>query len=215
MNEARQGTGRLDDSDPAISPEGVFALERHDKIEALIQDPGEGMGRIEPDGTYYREQLAVEETLDPACRSRRPFRALEKADPFGGEFRDEKGVQHLVLLFNESMRRLADAEELLGRGEIVRSPLHRSIGHLLFETRHPDLEEFIEIGAADTKKLQAFEQRDGLILSKFEHAAVELQKTQFPVDVKLRLAEIGDFGGRWHNGRGLVYGQGDIDGMSL
>src|SRR5919197_6530168 len=188
---------------PLFCPKASLPSSVTIKLRLLFRILGKGWAGSRPMGLITGSNSRLKKRFIQLAALAVHSERLRKRIPSAASLGDEKGVQHLVLLFNEPMRRLADAAELLGRGEIVRSPLHRSIGHLLFETRHPDLEEFIEIGAADTEKLQTFEQRDGLVLSKFEHAAVELQKTQFPVDVKLGLAEIGDLGGRRGSGRGL------------
>src|SRR5256885_10243042 len=53
-----------------------------------------------------------------------------------------------------------------------------------------DLEELIEIAAADAQELQPLEQRHRLIERLIQNPLVELEERQFPVDVVLGRLEV-------------------------
>jgi len=55
---------------------------------------------------------------------------------------------------------------------------------LLLETGDPHLKKFVEIGTDDAIEFQAFEERVVCVQCLIEHALVELQPTQFAIDVE-------------------------------
>ena len=61
---------------------------------------------------------------------------------------------------------------------------------LLLQTRDPDLEKFIQIRADDAEKLQAFEERVGLVKRLVKHPLVEFQPAQLAVDEIVFIREI-------------------------
>ena len=61
---------------------------------------------------------------------------------------------------------------------------------LLLQSANAFHEEFIEIAADDSKKLDAFQSRGGIVCSHVQYAIVEFQPRQFPVQVEFRTIEV-------------------------
>ena len=83
----------------------------------------------------------------------------------------------------------ADFREDFGRREPVGLGLQRGQFGPLDQAGGPNLEELVEIRAGDAQKVEPLQQRGPRILGLFEHAAIELEQTQFPIDVPLRIVE--------------------------
>jgi hypothetical protein len=78
-----------------------------------------------------------------------------------------------------------DRVELLLRGEPVGRWLADPRGQLSLETRHPDHEELVEIGAEDRQELDPLEQRRALVHGFMEDARVEVQPGELPIEIRL------------------------------
>src|ERR1019366_5719778 len=74
------------------------------------------------------------------------------------------------------------ARESLGGREAVVRRLHDLRGELVEEARHADHEELVEVRLADREELQALEERPALVVGLFEHALVESQPGELPVE---------------------------------
>ena len=189
-DNALQGARYLDDGETTVAAEGVFAAERHDEVEALVEDLGKRMRRVERDRRDQRRHLVVKELVQPVGLRRRPVGAADEAYRFGLELRDQHAVQHPVLLVDEVVRRRADRLGEIGRAEIVRAGLHRAGVELFLDAGDADLEKLVEIQGGDAEEPKAFEQRRAGVLGEIEHAAIEFDQAELPVDVELRLLEI-------------------------
>src|SRR5439155_5858635 len=73
----------------------------------------------------------------------------------------------------------------------------------VLQSRHPDHEELVEVRRHDDGELQPVQQRGGGVHRFFEHAAVELQPGQLPVDEELGLLLARPSGGLHHDARAL------------
>ena len=76
----------------------------------------------------------------------------------------------------------ADGRKLLAGGASVGSPSHHPVRHLLFESRHPHLEEFVQVGSPDGKKPHFLQQRNVWALGQKKDPAVEIQPGKLPVE---------------------------------
>ncbi len=207
LHEPRQGARGADDGHAAVAPEGVLALEGDDEVQALVEHPREGMRRVEGDGAQHRGELPREVALDPGGLAPVPLAAADEADVLRVQARNQHLVQDPVLLVHEGMADLRDAPELIRRAEVVGAALRGAVGDLLLEPGDADLEELVEVRGRDAQEAQAFEERDALVLRLLEHATVELEQGEFPVDVEFRACEVDRVHGvreRLQNGSGSM-----------
>ena len=67
-----------------------------------------------------------------------------------------------------------------------RQPVHRALDHLaldlLLDARHAHLEELIQVRADDAEELHPLQQRVLRVERLLQHAVIELQPAQFPID---------------------------------
>ncbi|GAB4328226.1 MAG: hypothetical protein Kow0074_24030 [Candidatus Zixiibacteriota bacterium] len=122
-----------------------------------------------------------------------PLVAAQDANALGGEIREYLPLQHPVLLGNHLVCDTTDLSEQQLRGQAVLIGVHDPERDLLLATRHPNLEEFVEIGAADRQKTQFLEQWYVWIAGQLQDTAVELKEAQFTIDVQARVVQV-DFG---------------------
>ena len=85
----------------------------------------------------------------------------------------------------------ANRLQLLGTDNPSGPALNRAGFQQLLEARYADLEELVEVRARNAQELHAFQQRDALVLGLLQHALIELQERQFPVDIELRRLQVG------------------------
>ena len=74
--------------------------------------------------------------------------------------------------------------------QAVRPRVVRLVLDLLLDPRHAHLEKLIEVRRDNPKEPHAFQQRLGRVLRLFQHAAIEGQPAQFPVDEKLGITRV-------------------------
>ena len=84
------------------------------------------------------------------------------------------------------VRNFADFAQDLLRLQAIRAGLLASEGNLLFQAGHADLEKLIKVAGENQQELEAFKQWIGFIQCLLQHADVELQLRQLPVDIQLR-----------------------------
>ena len=87
-----------------------------------------------------------------------------------------------VLVIDHLSGTHADSGQRLGCGKPIRPGVGGAGLLLLLETRNADFKKFIQVGADDAEKLQAFQKRVGLVKRLVKHALVELQPAQLAVD---------------------------------
>ena len=75
-----------------------------------------------------------------------------------------------------------DRGELLARRQPAGRGAGHAGGHLVLQRRDADLEELVEVGRADRHELQPLEQRDARLLGQRQHAPVEVEPAQLPVE---------------------------------
>lgn len=84
---------------------------------------------------------------------------------------------------------LRDGPAALDRRQPVGGSLDNTALHLLLEPGNPDLEELVEVRTDDAEILDPLEQWIATVQRLVEHALIELEPTELPVDVA-----VGTFG---------------------
>ena len=78
FDEPRQGAGRRHYGQAALPPEGVLAVQLQDEVQALVDQAGEGMGRVQPQGADDRQDFILEVALGPVNDGRAPLVAVQE-----------------------------------------------------------------------------------------------------------------------------------------
>ena len=178
-NDARQDARHLDDGQVGVEP---ISLEMDDDIEALVEKLGEGMRRIDRQRREDREDLVVEELLEVLALRLRDIGEVMELDVLHGEARLDLLVPAAVLILDLLAGALRDRGELGLGGHAVRRQGDRPHLHLLLETCHAHLKELVEIRADNAEELETLQEGVLLVECLIEHALVELQPAQAPVD---------------------------------
>ena len=87
-----------------------------------------------------------------------------------------------LLMAREHRDRLADAAELFGRRQPVGALGGDTLAYLAFQAGNPDHEKLVEIVGGNRQETHPFEQRVGNVLGLLEHATIEMEPGQFPID---------------------------------
>ena len=95
-----------------------------------------------------------------------------------------------VLIIHHLPRTHTDSGQRLGSGKPIRPGVGGASLLLLLQTRDPDLEKFIQVGADDAEKLQAFQKRVRFVKCLIKHALIEFQPAQLAVDEIVFIREI-------------------------
>jgi hypothetical protein len=161
----------------------------HREVLAQVRDERERVPGVERQRGEHRADVAREVAVQVFVDLRRPALRIEQADllvleqlaerrPRGGH-----GLEHHV-------RARAHRFELLARGVAVGCHVFDAGPEPAHRGGDADHEELVEVGAGDRQELHPLEQRMALVLRLREHALVELEPAQLPVDVERRVLEI-------------------------
>ena len=181
-DEPRQGARRLHNGCTGTAPERIAAFELDHEVQTLVEHLGEGVRRIQADRREDRQQLAEEIFADPLALRRVPVRAAAKVDAFGGKLREQDFVEEPVLRIDKRAH-LADYKRVdLRRAFSVGTGLVDIELDLFLEPRDADLDELIEVGRNDAEETQPLQQRHRFVRCLCQHAPVELEDAEFPVE---------------------------------
>ena len=108
----------------------------------------------------------------------------------GRQRRENQLIQQLVLILDQRQRALVNRRQLFGHAHAVGPAAERAQLQALLQAGDADLEELVEVGAGDAEKADALQQRQRFVVRLREHALVEVEKRQLPIDVVLGSLEI-------------------------
>ena len=148
------------------------------------------MTRINCQGREYRENFRLKELMEIGPLLLVQVNVIQQVNALFGQ----QGTQHLgvvlMLLGHDRAQVFSNFNQLL----LGRSPVGGPLGHarfyLLFEGRHAHHEKFIQVGAEDRRELQPLQQGVAIVHRLVQHSPVELNPTQFPVEVVLRIVQV-------------------------
>ena len=95
----------------------------------------------------------------------------------------QRAQQRPVLLLFEPAHKGPARFELVFRRAAVNRAILNAGAALLLESADSLHEELVDVRAYDGDELHPFEQRDSIVFGLVEHAEVEIQPGQFPVEV--------------------------------
>ena len=111
------------------------------------------------------------------------LRVVDDRDALRGEPAAKVADEERVIE-DEAGDPLADGGELLGRGAPVGRVLGAAGRHLLHESRHPHLEELVQVGREDGQELGPLEEGVPLVPRLVQDAGIEVEPGQLAVDVR-------------------------------
>ena len=153
MNDPGKQSGHLHHRRSIHAAECVDPLERHDKIQALIEQFWKGVSRIQALRAQEGQQFTGEIAANPSELSRAPIRAFEKADLVLLKLRNQVVIQNDVLLTDQLVRHVRNSLELLSWSQPIGSGLTRAVSNLLLQACDTDFEKFVEIRTDDAQEI--------------------------------------------------------------
>ena len=114
-HQSRQRARRLHHRFAAGAAECIFAFERHDEAQALVQHLRKRVRGIESHRAQDRHEVVREIVTQPLRLLLVPAIARNEADAFGIEPRQKQLVQHAILFVEQFVRHLRDGPQLIGR----------------------------------------------------------------------------------------------------
>src|SRR2546421_675375 len=185
----------------------VRALDHERDVEALVVHVGEGMTGVDGERRQDRIDAGAEQGVNVAPLGVVQVLEPHPLDPAGGQPRQHVGSENAVLLGDEFVHPAFDGGELLGGREPVRPVVLRLDPgiHLLLQAGHPDLEELVQVGAEDREEFEALEPGVRRVGRLFQHAGVELEPGELPVQVVVRRV-----GGQGALGHGYFLGRDQV-----
>ena len=194
-DDPRQRAWRAHDRHVPLAAEGILAFQQHHHVQRLVEDLRERVRRIQPERRQHRHDLVAEVLAQPRGLLRRPLLALQQADARIGQRRAQFLVEAAVLRLHQLCGAVVDATQQDRRCQPVRRRRSTELDRMPDRTA-ADLEELVEVGAADAQEAQALQQRHRWILRLRQHAEIEVQLRQLAVGVQRRVAQGEDgFGG--------------------
>src|SRR6185295_13971344 len=125
--------------------------------KAQIRDVREGMGGIDDQRSQHREDVRLEIAIHAAPLLGLQVADVEEGQLLAGKARQYDVVQTLGVVPLHIPDDTADRLELLIRRQAVGRALTVACGQLFLESRHPDLEELVQVRAEDSQELKPFQ----------------------------------------------------------
>ncbi len=197
---AVEHSGHLDPREAAPSVNRI--AHQHRQVERQIRDERERMAGIHGQGCEHRQDAALEMRAQVVALGGVQLLDGYQVDALGGKSGPDALGEQALLFFAQFDGGFAYLLELLLGGEPVDAEPGYPRGDPVGEARDADLEELVEVRREDRQEGDALEQRNGLIRGQSEHAGVERQPRQLPVEILvLRLAPAPDAHRRGRGGR--------------
>ena len=189
-DDARQGARHLHDGELRIAPECVLARQAHDEVQALVLNARERPCRIQAERCEDGLDFLGEVVREPIALFRGRCLGVHELDALGRQRRENQLIQQLILVLDQRQRAFVNRRQLFGHAHAVGAGAERAQLLALLQAGDADLEELIEVRAGDAEKPDALQQRQRFVVHLREHALVEVEKRQLPIDVVLGSLEI-------------------------
>ena len=189
LDDARQRGGHLHGGEVGRVAVLVARGQQHAQVEALVEDQREGTRTVDRHRREHRIDLVLEIAPDPLAQLGRELLVLEEAHAVAQQIGQHVLAQDLILLGHHQLRALRDQRNLpLGR-ESGRVGLFIAGVALIAQRRDADHEKLVEVGRDDREKLHPF--KDGIVRigRLHEHALVEFQPAELPVQVQVAVGQ--------------------------
>ena len=177
--EPRQQLRHLDAREPLLPGLAVA----HEEAEAQREhgDVRERLARADRQRRQHREDLRLEDSLQLLELGAVEVVDLGDHDPLLRQGGLQVALPELRLLGNQLERAFADRPQRRSRRQAVaRCPGH-SAGHLVHQAGDADHEELVHVAGEDRAEVGPLEQRHGVVARDVEHARVEVELRQLPV----------------------------------
>ena len=182
-HEARQCRGDHDELADFLFVGAALQIEDHRHAE--IGDEGKRMRRVQRLQCQDRENFVPEIGFKPRPVCLRHICTRNDTDALRCHFSPQLPPQKL-LVRHQPVGFFPDQFELLGWDEAIDRHLFNTAHLLATQAGHTDHEELIEVSAGNRQEPKPFQQRVVGVLCFFQHAPVELQPADFPVEIARR-----------------------------
>ena len=165
LDQPRQNTRHLHDRQMPKRLARKRHLQANDHVQRLVQQLRKGVRGIDRQRCQHRTNLRIIIILHPLQLLGRQFLAPAA-----------------VLLIHHFLDALPDDPKGFRRRQAISASLRYVRFDLLLDPCHPHLEELIQVGIGNAKKLQPFQQRVARIQRLVQHPLVELQPAQLTIE---------------------------------
>ena len=156
--------------------------DRRSEVQGQARDVGERMRGVDRERREHREDAVAEPPAEEFLVGVRQLLPVHEADAFLLERRQQVAGDQLVRPGLQPRDPFTDRLKLLARTHAVRRRRRHARLDLFLEAGDADLEELVEVLRVDRDELHPFEQRARRVLGERQHAVVEVQPRQLPVD---------------------------------
>ena len=176
-HQARQRTRYAQNGHIVVATKSIIALQPHDEVQRLVGHLGKRMGRIQPNRHQQRLHLLGEIAVHPFPLGRRAVAIGHHTDADTPEGRADLFVVDPVLLRHQGMGMVGQGLQRCRHGRPLLDG--RTHGRDLRCGAH--LEELVQIGGDDGQEPQPLQQRHIVAHGPGQHAFVERQNAQVPI----------------------------------
>ena len=179
---AEQFLGHLDASQHL--GRGLGVAQQHRQREREVGDVRERTSEADHQGRQGREDLVLEDPVQPLALGLAQFVQRGDADAFDGQGRAQVPVEALSQSAVELQRAASDRLDLLlGREAVGAAGVDAGVD-LVPEPGHAHHEEFVEVRCIDGTELDPLEQRDRLVFGQLEDPLVEVEPGELAVEIQ-------------------------------
>ena len=158
----------------------VRVAQRHQQVQGQVRDEREGVRRVDGLRGDEREDVLEVVLAQSLLFAVREVVVFEEEHPVRLELAQQRRDERVTLRLELADDRVARLDLLL-RSAPVGAQVLEARSHLLFEPADPLHEEFVEVRADDGRELHALQEWRALVHPLVQHAAVELEPGQLPV----------------------------------
>ncbi len=164
--------------------------QQHGQRQAQVRDERKRMAGIDGQRRQHRKDLFLEITGQVAALRLVELLVVEHLHAgLAGQGRTQLLAPEAVHAVVHGPERLPDQAELLGGRAAVGRELTHPGCFLSFEAAVALAEKLVEVGRGDGQKAHALQQGDARIERLKEHAPVEVDPAQLPVEVQARIVQ--------------------------
>ncbi len=161
----------------------TLAFQQQPNAERFVQDARKGMCGINRDRGQQGINFFFAVCINKCFLLRRQVLQVKHAYVFALQRRQQLLVPALILFADKLARLAGNQVTFLLRAQGVGAGVNVAVFNSLQQSGHTNFKKFVQIAGSNRQELYPLQQGIGFIIGFFEHALVEGEPRDFPIDI--------------------------------